>query len=73
MAHLHDLKLPLLSFHSEKDTMTDPDGSRALMERASSSDKQLHWVNDMWHIITKEKGNERLRDDIMAWVGERCK
>lgn len=72
MAHLHHLQLPLLSFHSENDTMTDPDGSRALIERTSSTDKMLRWVNHMWHIITKEEGNERIRDDITEWVAERC-
>lgn len=30
MASMHELKLPLLVFHSTADTLTDPDGSKML-------------------------------------------
>lgn len=33
-----------------------------------SADKQLRLVNDMWHILTKEPGNEKLLAEIVAWV-----
>lgn len=72
MANLQQLSLPFITFHSEHDTMTDPHGSQQLVARAGSADKQLRQVNDMWHIITKEKGNEAVRDEVATWVAQRC-
>jgi alpha-beta hydrolase superfamily lysophospholipase len=47
--HTHEqLDLPLLAFHSERDTMTDPASSRLVMERSSSADKTLVRVDHMW-------------------------
>jgi esterase/lipase len=51
--------------------MTDPDGSRQLVEQAASTDKQLHILTDMWHIITKEPGNEKILAQVIEWVNER--
>ena len=62
---------PPLPPRSDHDTMTDPDGSRQLVERAASTDKQLHILKDMWHIITKEPGNEKILADVTAWIEQR--
>jgi esterase/lipase len=56
---------------SDHDTMTDPDGSRQLVGQASSTDKQLHIVTDMWHILTKEPGNDKILAQVIAWIQER--
>lgn len=63
--------LPFLCFHSERDTLTDPDGSKLLYARAKSADKTLKLVNQMWHVLTREDGNEQVLADIMAWMDER--
>lgn len=62
---------PLLIFHSENDTMTDPDGSKALHKRAQVKDKTLRLVNNMWHILTKEDGNEGILSEALDWMGRR--
>ena len=61
----------LLLFQSERDTMVDPEGSRALMELCASEDKTVRWVNDMWHVLDKEKGNDRILQDMCEWILER--
>ncbi len=33
-----------------------------------SADKQLRLVNDMWHILGKEPGNEKVLAEVVEWV-----
>jgi acylglycerol lipase len=68
---LRAVTAPLLVFHSEGDTMTDPDGSKALVAAAKADDKQLRLVNGFWHILTKEEGNGALLAEAIAWMEAR--
>lgn len=61
----------LLLFHSERDTMVDPEGSKALMALSASEDKTVRWVNDMWHVLTKEPGCDDIVAEICRWILER--
>jgi acylglycerol lipase len=72
MARLEEVDFPFLAFHSEVDTMCDPAGSKALFLRARSADKALRLVNHMWHVLVKEAGNEKICDEIAAWVVARA-
>jgi hypothetical protein len=38
----------------------DIDGSKALHARAASQDKSLHLMDGMWHVLTKEPGNDKV-------------
>lgn len=71
MATLDSVDFPFLVFHSENDTMCDPDGSKQLYLRAKSADKTLRLVNHMWHVLVKEEGNERILNDIIEWIHAR--
>jgi hypothetical protein len=51
--------------------MTDPDGSKALFSLAKVEDKQLRLVNDFWHLLTKEPGNEVVLTEALAWMDAR--
>ncbi|KAL6758728.1 alpha/beta-hydrolase [Haematococcus lacustris] len=64
--------VPLLIFHGCKDTMCDIDGSKALYSRASSTDKTLHLVENAWHVLTREPGNEETLAKIVEWCNARC-
>ena len=68
---LEGIDFPFLVFHSENDTMVDCDGSKALMARSTSKDKQLKLVNHMWHVIMKEPGSEEVKKEILAWFDGR--
>ncbi|GFR46888.1 hypothetical protein Agub_g8529 [Astrephomene gubernaculifera] len=70
--HQGQLGAPLLVFHSEGDTMTDPEGSRRLVEQAKSTDKQFVAPPNMWHVLLKEPGHEQLELQILEWLDKRC-
>jgi len=68
MAQLEDVDVPFLVFHSEIDTMCDPDGSKTLYVKSSAKDKTLRLVNSMWHILVKESGNRSILKEIAEWI-----
>jgi acylglycerol lipase len=72
MASLDQFELPFFVAHSEFDTMTDCDGSKALYLRGKSQDKTLRLVNQMWHVLMKEEGNEILCEEICEWIRSRA-
>ncbi|WIA30766.1 hypothetical protein OEZ86_000826 [Tetradesmus obliquus] len=72
LREMHQLACPLLVVHSIKDNMTDPDGSKMLVQAAASTDKTLHLVDNMWHVLTKEPGNQQLLQQCIAWLTKRA-
>lgn len=36
-----------------------------------TDDKTLHLVDNFWHVLTKEPGNEKIRADCIAWMHKR--
>ncbi|GAB4822633.1 hypothetical protein N2152v2_009679 [Parachlorella kessleri] len=59
---------PFLVFHSENDTMCDCDGSKQLYQRAKSADKQLRLVNHMWHVLMRERDNEKIHAEMVDFI-----
>ncbi|GMH32769.1 hypothetical protein BSKO_00603 [Bryopsis sp. KO-2023] len=68
---MKDMNFPFLVVHSSKDDMTDPDGSKQLHEQSQAEDKTLQMMDDMWHFLIKEPGNERIRDMTVEWLSAR--
>ncbi|KAK8960026.1 hypothetical protein KSP40_PGU022515 [Platanthera guangdongensis] len=71
---LSKVTLPFYVLHGEADTVTDPEVSRALYERASSKDKTMKLYPGMWHALTtgEPDGNiDAVYADIVAWLCER--
>ncbi len=62
---------PFIVFHGGDDTLTDPDGSRALYERSASKDKAFRPRPGRWHVLLKEPGNEDILQEVIAWLKER--
>ncbi|KAF9663977.1 hypothetical protein SADUNF_Sadunf17G0108100 [Salix dunnii] len=65
--------LPLLILHGEADAVTDPSVSKALYEKASSSDKKLKLYKDAYHSLLEGETDEmifRVLNDIIAWLDE---
>ncbi|KAG2500907.1 hypothetical protein HYH03_001666 [Edaphochlamys debaryana] len=71
VAHQSQLALPLLLFHSEGDTQTDPEGTRRLFEAAQSADKTFVQPPGMWHILMKEPGHEQIEQTVLEWLQKR--
>ena len=65
------MTLPFLVLHGDSDTVTDPEISKALYERASSKDKTMKLYPGMWHGLTAGETDENVGivfTDIVAWL-----
>ena len=74
-ARLGEVTVPFLVVHGSADEVTDPAVSRALYEAAASEDKTIKMYDGMLHSMLfgePEENIERVRDDILAWLSERC-
>ncbi|XP_028781920.1 caffeoylshikimate esterase-like isoform X2 [Neltuma alba] len=72
---LHEVTLPFFVLHGEADTVTDPEVSRALYERASSEDKTIKLYPEMWHGLTSGEPDENIHtvfSDIIDWLDKRA-
>ncbi|KAK7356396.1 hypothetical protein VNO80_15667 [Phaseolus coccineus] len=73
---LHEVTLPLLVLQGEKDRVTDPEISRTLYEKASSTDKTIKLYMGMCHGVTTGESDENITlvfRDIITWLDERSK
>lgn len=71
---LSKVTIPFFVLHGEADTVTDPEVSKALYERASSRDKTIKLYPGMWHALTSGEPDENIDivfGDIIAWLDER--
>lgn len=64
----------MLILHGEADKVTDPSISKALYEKASSTDKKLLLYKDSYHSLLEGEPDEvifRVFDDITSWLDKR--
>lgn len=67
--HVDQFTLPILALHGTADQLTAPSGSRALIERAPSTDKTLRIYDGFAHDLVHEPKGVEVEDDILAWLG----
>jgi acylglycerol lipase len=65
------VNVPLLIMHGTRDIVTDPNGSRQLYARASSTDKTLHLYPGLFHEIFNEPEREQVVGDLIEWIEKR--
>jgi len=65
-----ELTLPLLIVHGSSDAIVDPRGSRQVMEKAGSHDKQLFIFDGLYHETMNELLPERdkVLDTFRSWI-----
>lgn len=68
---MSQISLPILIMHGTADKLGDPDGSRLLYERASSTDKTLKLYDGFYHEIFNEPEHQRVMADMEAWLAAR--
>ncbi|XP_062205617.1 caffeoylshikimate esterase isoform X2 [Phragmites australis] len=71
--HLEEVSLPMIILHGEADLVTDPAVSKALYEKAKSSDKKLCLYKDAYHAILEGEPDEtifQVLDDIISWLDQ---
>jgi acylglycerol lipase len=58
----------MLVLHGTADTVTDPEGSKALVERARSTDKTLKLYDGLFHDLVHEPEKARVIADVVQWL-----
>jgi alpha-beta hydrolase superfamily lysophospholipase len=65
---MESITLPLLIMHGTGDLLVPFEGSKRLMERASSKDKTLKLYEGLYHEILNEPERDRVMADILIWL-----
>jgi acylglycerol lipase len=67
------LRAPLLLLHGAADVTASPEGSRALLAGAGSTDKALRIYDRRRHDLLNEPGHEEVMADVVGWLDARCR
>lgn len=70
-AQQEHLTLPFLVFHGTADTLTSPDASRRLYDRAAAADKTMHVYDGLFHETHNEPERDQVLADVTEWLAER--
>jgi alpha-beta hydrolase superfamily lysophospholipase len=65
---MEEVTTPVLVLHGTADTVTDPEGSKALVERARSTDKSLKLYEGLFHDLVHEPEKARVIADVVQWL-----
>lgn len=73
-ANMSKVQAPLLILHGKDDLVTDPECSKILHAKASSTDKTIKMYDSVWHSFggEPEDSNKRIQRDIGDWLKERA-
>lgn len=66
-----EVRVPLLAMHGTDDKLASPEGSRKLVEQASSVDKTLKLYPGLYHEVLNEPEKERVIADLLFWLNGR--
>jgi alpha-beta hydrolase superfamily lysophospholipase len=72
-ANAEDLEVPLLAMHGGADLVSDVAGSRRLVARAGSIDKQLYVYDALAHDLLHEPERARVARDAGEWLDARAR
>lgn len=68
MADAATISLPLLILHGGSDSLTDVEGSKALHEAVSSTDKKIIVYDGLYHEIFNEPERMTVLSDVKGWL-----
>ncbi|HTQ46356.1 MAG TPA: lysophospholipase [Polyangiaceae bacterium] len=71
-ARAAQLTTPLLAMHGSADAVESPEGSKRIVARAGSLDKQLYLYDGLAHDLLHEPERARVLRDVSAWLDERA-
>jgi alpha-beta hydrolase superfamily lysophospholipase len=71
-ARTPEVDWPLLAMHGEADAMSNPTGSRRLVDRAASVDKRLYLYEELAHDLLHEPERDVVIGDLGDWLCERA-
>jgi acylglycerol lipase len=65
---MEEVSTPVLVMHGTADKVTDPEGSKALVKRASSTDKTLKLYDGLYHDLLHEPEKAQVTADVVQWL-----
>lgn len=65
------LDVPVLALHGSADRVTNPEGSKQLVQRAMASDKTLKVYDGAFHDLLHEPERDQVLADISGWLDAR--
>jgi alpha-beta hydrolase superfamily lysophospholipase len=68
---MEEVSTPVLVMHGTADTVTDPEGSKALVKSARSTDKTLKLYEGLFHDLLHEPEKAQVLGDVTRWLRER--
>ena len=71
--NMKQINIPILIMHGTSDRLADPNGSCQLYDGVTSNDKTLKLYENYYHEILNEPDKEKVMQDIIQWIDERCK
>ena len=63
-----EFNVPLLALHGTVDKLTNPDGSKMLVDRAKSKDKTLKLYPGVEHDLLHEPEGPKIQGEIVDWL-----
>mmetsp|Transcript_16827 Transcript_16827/g.40339 ORF Transcript_16827/g.40339 Transcript_16827/m.40339 type:complete len:408 (-) Transcript_16827:266-1489(-) len=67
-ANFHKMEVPFLAIHGMKDLIISPEGTKQLMEKASSVDRTVRWYEECWHDLLFEPEYQDVTDTAIRWM-----
>lgn len=65
---MEEVSVPVLAMHGTADTITDPEGSKALVKQARSTDKTLKLYDGLYHDLLHEPEKAQVLGDVTQWL-----
>lgn len=65
---IQSVHIPTLIIHSKADGSIPGEHARSLLQRIGSDDKELIWLENSGHVITRDVGKERVLQEISAFI-----
>lgn len=69
---MEEVEVPLLVLHGTDDRITNPEGSRELVQRARAADKTLKLYDGLYHDLAHEPERAQVIADLGAWLSARA-
>jgi len=70
-SRMEQFSMPVLILHGTEDRWTNPEGSRQLATRASSTDKTLKLYDGFYHELLTDTDKSLVWKDVIGWMDER--
>ena len=70
---MEEVSTPVLVMHGTADTVTDPEGSKALVQKARAKDKTLKLYDGLFHDLLHEPEKAQVLGDVVQWLQVRAK